>query len=123
MTRCCQQHPMPWNGVTGAIARCKKVSTACGRKRRSVHVLHWICGVKLKPKAVNKLLHYFIVLERDKPGSSATVSRREVARRDRAPRQRGIQLRGRATAETGRPPILGLVQRRDKTDQDAPAAQ
>jgi ISXO2 transposase-like protein len=23
----------------------------------------------------------------------------------------------------GRPPILGLVQRRDKTDQDAPAAQ
>jgi hypothetical protein len=37
---------------------------------------------------------------------------REVERRDRAPRQRGIQLRGRATAETGRPPILGLVQRR-----------
>src|SRR5262252_590275 len=65
---------MRWSGATGAIARCKKVSTACGRKRRSVHVLHWICGVKLKPKAVNKLLHYFIVLERDKPGSSATVS-------------------------------------------------
>jgi transposase-like protein len=37
---------------------------------------------------------------------------REVERRDRAPRSRGIQLRGRATAETGRPPILGLVQRR-----------
>ena len=48
---------------------------------------------------------------------------REVERYDRAPRQRGIQLRGRATAETGRPPILGLVQRRDKADQDAPAAQ
>jgi len=32
-------------------------------------------------------------------------------------------LRGRATAEMGRPPLLGLVQRRDKTDQDAPAAQ
>jgi len=48
---------------------------------------------------------------------------REVERRDREPRQRGIQLRGRATAETGRPPILGLVQRRDKTNQDAPAAQ
>jgi ISXO2-like transposase domain len=47
---------------------------------------------------------------------------REVARRDRAPRQRGIQRRGRATAETGRPPILGLVQRRDKADQAAPAA-
>jgi hypothetical protein len=48
---------------------------------------------------------------------------REVERYERAPRQRGIQLRGRATAETGRPPILGLVQRRDKADQDAPAAQ
>jgi transposase-like protein len=48
---------------------------------------------------------------------------REVQRGDRAPRPRGIQLRGRATAETGRPPILGLVQRRDKADQDAPAAQ
>ena len=29
---------------------------------------------------------------------------REVERHERAPRQRGIQLRGRATAETGRPP-------------------
>jgi len=34
-----------------------------------------------------------------------------------------MQLRGRATAETGRPPLLGLVQRRDKIDQDAPTAQ
>jgi len=48
---------------------------------------------------------------------------REVERHERAPRSRGIHLRGRATAETGRPPILGLVQRRDTTDQDAPAAQ
>jgi transposase-like protein len=48
---------------------------------------------------------------------------REVERRDRAPRQRGLQLRGRATAEMGRPPLLGLVQRRDKADPDAPAAQ
>src|SRR5262249_17035734 len=47
----------------------------------------------------------------------------DVARHDRAPRQRGLQLRGRATAEMGRPPLLGLVQRRDKTDQDTPAAQ
>jgi len=47
---------------------------------------------------------------------------REVERRDRAPRQRGIPLRGRATAELGRPPLLGLVQRCDKTDPDAPAA-
>src|SRR5215470_6983521 len=37
--------------------------------------------------------------------------------------QRGLQLRGCVTAETGRPPLLGLVQRRDKADPDAPAAQ
>src|SRR6516164_9627208 len=30
---------------------------------------------------------------------------RDVARQDRAPRQRGLQLRGRATAEMGRPPL------------------
>jgi hypothetical protein len=47
---------------------------------------------------------------------------REVERRDRAPRPRGRQRRGRATAETGRPPLLGLVPRRDQADQDAPAA-
>src|SRR5207249_2558505 len=41
---------------------------------------------------------------------------------ERAPRPRGMHLRGRATAETGRPPLLGLVQRRDKADQNAPAA-
>ena len=54
-------------------------------------------------------------------GSKGLV--REVERRDRAPRQRGIRLRGRAPAATGRPPILGLVQRRDKAGPDAPAAQ
>src|SRR5712691_7856493 len=43
---------------------------------------------------------------------------RDVARHDRAPRPRGLHLRGRATAEMGRPPLLGLVQRRDKTDHD-----
>jgi len=48
---------------------------------------------------------------------------RAVERHERAPRPRGMQLRGRATAGMGRPPLLGLVQRRDRTDQDAPAAQ
>src|SRR5262244_1314497 len=74
MTSCCQPHPMPWNGATDAIVRCKGVSTACGRKSRSVRVWHWICGVKRTPKAVNKPLPPFIVHELDKPGSSATVS-------------------------------------------------
>jgi len=45
-----------------------------------VRVWHWICGVKLKPKAVNKPLHYFILPERDKPGSAATVSKMLVNR-------------------------------------------
>src|SRR5262249_4788 len=54
-----------------------RYTTACGRKSRSVRVWHWICGVKRKPKAVNKPLHYFIVHERDKPGSPATVSRNQ----------------------------------------------
>ncbi len=54
--------------------------------------------------------------------AGSTGLAREVERCDRAPRQRGIELRGRATAEMGRPPLLGLVQRRDTADQDAPAA-
>src|SRR4029450_3270769 len=48
---------------------------------------------------------------------------REVEGHDRARRQRVMRLGGGAPAQTGRPPILGLVQRRDKLDQDAPAAQ
>src|SRR5439155_14272547 len=48
---------------------------------------------------------------------------REVARRERDSRQRVLHHHCRATAEMGRPPLLGLVQRRDKTDPDAPAAQ
>src|SRR5215831_5026938 len=76
MTSCCQQHRMPWSGATGAIARCKRVSTGCGRKSRSGRVWRWICGVKRKPKAVNKPLQHFIVHELDKPGSSATVSKK-----------------------------------------------
>jgi hypothetical protein len=44
----------------------------------------------------------------------------EVERHDRAPRPRGLQLRGRATAELGRPPLLGLVQRRDQTARPRP---
>src|SRR6266436_3586270 len=74
MTSCCQQHPMPWSGATGAIARCKRVSTGCGRKRRSVRALHWICGVKPKPKAVNKPLQHSIVHGLAKPGVFTTVS-------------------------------------------------
>src|SRR5262249_7764146 len=66
---------MRWSGAIGAIARCTRVSIGCGGKRRFVAVLPWICGVKPKPKAVNKPLHHFIVHGLDKPGSSATVSK------------------------------------------------
>ena len=68
---------MRWSGATGAIARCKRVSTGCGRKRRSVRAWRWICGVKRKPKAVNKLSPHFIVHGLDKPGGFTTVSIRE----------------------------------------------
>src|SRR5438093_5022735 len=65
---------MRWNGATGAIARCKRVSTGCGRKRRSVPAWPWICGVKPKPKAVNKPSPHSIVHGLDKPGAFTTVS-------------------------------------------------
>src|SRR5437660_5184631 len=74
MTSCCPPPRMRWSGATDAIARCKRASTGCGRKRRSVRAWRWICGVKPKPKAVNKPLPHFIVHGLDKPGSSATVS-------------------------------------------------
>src|SRR4029453_6151751 len=55
--------------------------------------------------------------------AGSTGLAREVERHARDPRQRGLQRRGHATAEAGRPPLLGVGERRDKTDQDAPAAQ
>src|SRR5712692_12076732 len=74
MTSCYPRPRMPWSGVTGAIARCKNRSTACARKSRSVPVLRWICGVKPKPKAVNKPSHHCIMHGLDKPGVFTTVS-------------------------------------------------
>src|SRR5215217_665974 len=66
---------MPGSGATGAIARGKRVSTGCGRKRRSVPAWPWICGVKPTPKAVNKPSPYSIVHGLDKPGVFTTVSK------------------------------------------------
>src|SRR5207249_163903 len=65
---------MRWSGATGAIARGKRVSTGCGRKRRSVPAWPWICSVKPKPKAVNKPSPHSIVHGLDKPGAFTTVS-------------------------------------------------
>src|SRR6516162_9172613 len=75
MTSCCPPPRMRWSGATDAIARCKRVSTGCGRKRRSVRAWRWICGVKPKPKAVNKPLQHSIVHGLDKPGVFTTVSK------------------------------------------------
>src|SRR5215471_18149025 len=75
MTSCCPPPRMRWSGATDAIARCKRVSTGCGRKCRSVRALRWICGVKPKPKAVNKPLQHSIVHGLDKPGVFTTVSK------------------------------------------------
>src|SRR5438552_2778493 len=74
MIRCYPRRPMQWNAVTGAIARCKATSIVYERKRRSVRALRWTCGVKPKPKAVNKPLHHSIVHGLDKPGIFTTVS-------------------------------------------------
>src|SRR5437868_14803501 len=67
---------MRWHVAIAAIASCKATSIGFARKRRSVCALHWTCGVKPKPKGVNKPLHHFIVHGLDKPGCSATVSRK-----------------------------------------------
>src|SRR5215470_8143016 len=75
MTSCSPQRPMRWNAAIGAIARCKRVSTGCGRKRRSVRVWRSICGVKPTPKAVNKPSPHCIVHGLAKPGSFTTVSK------------------------------------------------
>src|SRR5215475_3645591 len=65
---------MRWSGATGAIARCKSRSTACAHKYRSVPAWHWICGVKPKPKAVNKPSPHSITHGLDKPGVFTTLS-------------------------------------------------
>src|SRR5262249_51946109 len=65
---------MRWNAATGAIARCKATSIAYARKGRSAHAGRWTCGVKPKPKAVNKPPPNFIVHGLDKPGGFTTVS-------------------------------------------------
>src|SRR5262249_39939158 len=74
MTSCCPPPRMPWSGATGAIARCKRVSTGCGRTSRSVRAWRWTCGVKPTPKAGNKPSPPFIVHGLDKPGGFTTVS-------------------------------------------------
>src|SRR5215475_4152615 len=115
MTSCCPPPRMRWSGATGAIARGKRVSTGCGRTRRSARALRWICGVKPTPKAVSKPWHHFIVHGLDKPGGFTTVSFFfgpeacdqsqclvcELTRAfERAPRGRPIRGEGRAHAES-----------------------
>jgi hypothetical protein len=52
---------MRWNAATGAIARCKATSSACARKRRFVCAWRWTCGVKPKPKAVNRPSKHYMM--------------------------------------------------------------
>src|SRR5262252_9562410 len=74
MIGCCPPPRMRWNAVIGATVRCKATSIAYARKRRSGHAWRWICGVKPKPKAVNKPSPHSIVHGLDKPGIFTTVS-------------------------------------------------
>src|SRR5262249_17559678 len=96
MTSCCPPPQMRWSGATGAIARCKRVSTGCGRKRRSVPAWPWICGVKPTPKAVNKPLPHSIVHGLDKPGVFTTVSENGVF-----PPLEGVRVQGLSSGEQG----------------------
>src|SRR5262249_53469627 len=53
-TSCCPPPRMRWSGATGAIARCKRVSTGCERKPRSAHAWRWTCGEKPKGQGATK---------------------------------------------------------------------
>src|SRR5215471_4736913 len=90
-----------------------------GTSRAISWVCIWIPPVSTILNAVSKLTGH----QTSSQSAGSKGLARAVEHRDREPRQRGLQLRGRATAELGRPPLLGLGQRRDKTDQEAPAAQ
>src|SRR2546426_4391039 len=56
---------MRWNAATDAIARCKATSIAYARKGRSVHALRWTCGVKPKPRGVNKPSKHYMMRVQD----------------------------------------------------------
>src|SRR6202795_836418 len=103
MTSDCPPLRMPWNGATGAIARCTSRSTACAHKSRFVPAWRWICGVKPKPKAVNKPSHHSIRPGLDKLGVFTTVS---IFQQSRAgdkyhdlPYRAGVCYRGHTDAE------------------------
>src|SRR5881398_3310284 len=74
MRSCSPRRPMRWNAATGAIARCKATSIVYERKRRSVRALRWTCGVKPRPKGVDKPSYHSIMHGLDKPGVFTTVS-------------------------------------------------
>ena len=95
------------------------------QERTAQRCIHWLDGgiyetYHLEP---TRQLEHQVEADECYQSAGSKGLAREVERHERAPRHRGIQLRGRATAETGRPPLLGLVQRRDKGGLDAPAAQ
>jgi transposase len=95
------------------------------QERTAPRCLHLLDGGIYETSPLEPTRHLEPQVEAEEGDQSAGSKgrAREVERQDRAPRQRGLQLRGRATAEMGRPPLLGLGQRRDQADPDAPAAQ
>src|SRR2546428_5246672 len=76
MRSCSPRRPMRWNAATGDIARCKATSIVYERKRRSVRALRWTCGVKPRPKGVDKPSYHSIMHGLDKPGVFTTVSQK-----------------------------------------------
>lgn len=101
------------------------MATAADRQERTAQRwLHLLEGGldETDPLEPPRHLEHHVAADACDQRAGSTGRSRAVARRDRAPRHRGLQRRGRATAATGRPPLLGLGQRRAKADQAAPAA-
>jgi hypothetical protein len=109
----------PWKRNATAIAAAADI-----QERTAPRCLHRLEGGLYETDQLDPSRHLENPVEADAcyQRAGSTGRPRAVEHCDREPRQRGMQLRGRATAATGRPPILGLGQRRAKADQEAPAA-
>jgi transposase-like protein len=122
-------HPLDWLLVIGLwplkLNATDMAAAADIQERTAPRCINWLAGgidetYHLEP---SRQLEHQVEADECYQSAGSKGLPREVERHDRAPRQRGLQLRGRATAELGRPPLLGFVHRRDKAAPEAPAAQ
>jgi hypothetical protein len=123
-----QLRPLDWLRVIGwwpwQLHATDMAAAADIQERTAQRCLHLLAGGLYETSHLEPTRQREHQVEADECSQSAGRKGlpRAVERHDRAPRQRGMQRRGRAPAAPGRPPILGLGPRRDQADQDAPAA-